>query len=87
MRRYGRFSLDYDLVMQAAPVVTRILGACAIVRAEPDMLHKRVQYHAVSYKFREIEHGEIAPAYNWYIRDDGTFDAVELPHDKCICMR
>ena len=77
-RRIGRFSLPSDSVRASTPDVTRIMGACSIFRAEHMLACDRVDYMASSFRFREIQEGEIAPEYQWYFTSDGDMWCTEV---------
>lgn len=77
-RRYGRFSIPATWVDEARPEVTRVMGMCAIFRAEHMMMCDRVEYHAACWKFRPVPVGDIAPEYSWIFSEEGV-ECVELP--------
>lgn len=78
IRRYGRFCIAADMVRNATPELTRIMGSCAIFRAEYMMVSNRVEYVAYSFRFREIEEGEIAPLYEWFFSNCGDMWCEEV---------
>lgn len=78
-RRYGRFSLPAHMVREGRWEATRIMGMCAVFRAEHMLMCDRVQYEVSCWKFRPVALGEIVPEYEWRFGDDGV-ECVELPH-------
>lgn len=77
-RRYGKFSLPAKWVRISSPEITRIMGACSIFRAEHMLISDRVEYMAHSFRFREIEEGEIAPEYQWFFTSAGDMWCEEV---------
>lgn len=77
-RRFGKFHLHAELVVAAHPAVTRIMGACSILRAEHNLMSNAVEYQAVSFKFRHIEPGEVIPEYTWTLGQDGSLECKEV---------
>jgi len=89
-RRFGRFHIATELVLTAHPAVTRIMGACSILRAEHNLMTNAVEYEAISFKFRPIDQGEIAPEYVWTMHKDGSLDCTEFtnePHTGQITLQ
>ena len=39
-----------------------------------------VEYEAISFKFRPVAQGEIAPEYTWTMHEDGSLECTELPN-------
>lgn len=68
-RRIGKFSLPAEWVKRRDPMVTRIMGMCAILRAEHKLYTDDVEYVATCWKFRELEEGCVIPTYKWTIGD------------------
>ena len=77
-RRYGKFYLSGYQVISASPEVTRVMGACSILRAEHMLYSDQVEYMAYSFRFREIEQGEICPEYVWHFSSDGDMWCKEV---------
>lgn len=69
-RQLGYFRLSIGAVKARDYTVTRILGACAVYRAETKLELGDVEYWASSRYFREVPEGERIPAYIWYMTPD-----------------
>lgn len=78
-RRLGRFSIANESIQDRPGIVSRIMGACIIVRAEMLYASNRIEYHAICYRFRPVQFGEVMPEYRWIIREDGDIEAEEVP--------
>ena len=64
MRR-GRFSLPIRSVEESTLPIRRIMGQCVIVRAEMMFMTGNIDYHATSWRFREVQEGCVIPVYEW----------------------
>lgn len=77
-RRLGKFTISDPLfTKENEPLLTRLMGACVICRATHYFLEEFVEYTAYSFRFRELEEGEIIPTYQFFITDDGDFYCIE----------
>jgi len=53
------------------------MGACIILRAECNFMHDTIEYQAYSFRFRELEEGEIIPEYTFQLTQEGDMAAME----------
>ncbi len=65
--RVGKFSLPRDMLSKEPQAVYKIMGQCMIVRAECMFCDDRIEYIAISHRFRPVTVGERAPEYYWNI--------------------
>ena len=70
-RRVGRFRLPAHLVESRHPLVTRIMGMCAILSAQYVYDYDGYEYMATCRLFREVPVGQVSPHYTWFGNDDG----------------
>lgn len=71
-RRRGRFSIDASLAREFNTGAKRVMGLCIIVRAELMFNTDRIEYHALSERFRQLAENEVIPEYVWYFTHDGN---------------
>ena len=76
-RRYGSFLIPRQLIETDEANITRVMGACIILRAEMRYATDGILYEAYSFRFRELAEGEIMPLYDWVFTDEGDMQAVE----------
>ena len=76
-RRFGVFRIPAQWVQEMRPEVTRIMGMCAVYRAEHLLMSDQVEYVVECWKFRPVPPGEIAPGYAWSFSEDGSVDCHE----------
>jgi len=78
MRR-GRFSLPIRSVEESTLPIRRIMGQCVIVRAEMMFMTGNIDYHATSWRFREVQEGCVIPVYEWiWCETEGQLTAREI---------
>jgi hypothetical protein len=75
--RYGNFSLSTELVRQQPGFVTRIMGACIILRCEHNYMTRRFEYQAISNKFEAIPDCQIPHDYVWQVSEQGDIEAIK----------
>ena len=73
--RRGVFALPARAVLEKQWFVTRVMGLCAILKAESLVLHDVIEYHAISDLFDVVERGQITPNYDISIADNGEVTA------------
>jgi len=77
-RRYGKFSVSGGMLNPLGEgYLTRVMGACIVLRAEYFYANDRIEYMAYSFKFREISEGEIIPEYQFSFAQDGEMLVIE----------
>ncbi len=76
-KRKGRFNLYDQMVGDFIPMVMAIMGECFVTRCEHRWDADVFEYCALSWQFREVHEGEMAPEYVWEKNADGTWDARE----------
>lgn len=77
-RRLGKFTIaDWLFTKESEPLLTRVMGACVICRATHYFLEEFVEYTAYSFRFRELEEGEIIPTYQFFFTHEGDFYCIE----------
>jgi hypothetical protein len=76
--RLGLFELARFLVEARAPEVTRVMGACAVLRCWYFERLAVYGYCASSRYFRVVLVGELIPCYEWLFEADGGLRAIEL---------
>jgi hypothetical protein len=75
-RRLGRFTVPADWADRYSSDLLRIMGRCAIVRAELLYVSDQIEYWARSDNFRELSPNEIVPQYVWHFKE-GALSAIE----------
>ena len=58
-------------------MVTRIMGACIILRCEFNYMSDRFEYQAISNKFELVPSGKVPPVYAWLI-SGSDIEAVKV---------
>jgi hypothetical protein len=77
-RRYGRFTIPVSWIDEYRSEALRVMGKCAILKAEMLYTIDAIEYWARSDHFREIADGEVVPEYIWTFSDDGDFGCTEV---------
>lgn len=77
-RRYGRFRIPSHMVREYSSELLRVMGRCAIYRAEMLYASDSIEYHAACDMFLELPEGEEAPEYTWFFTSEGDFWCEEL---------
>lgn len=69
--RVGRFSIARQFALEYRSEVLRVMGKCAVFRAEPDLARDVITYVAISDHFDVLPGGNSIPEYQWLFSDDG----------------
>jgi hypothetical protein len=77
-KRVGKFTLPAGDVQAYEPSVLRVMGLCAVGRAERMFEADVVEYTAVCEMFREISPGEIVPRYRWIVGPNDELRCEEV---------
>ena len=77
-RRYGRFFFSARFAHAYSTELLRVMGKCAIFRAEHLFDSDRIEYWAACDQFRNLSEGERMPLYEWHFLEDGSFQCVEV---------
>ena len=72
-RRYGRFSVPARMADEYSSELLRVMGKCAVFRAEHLYHSDSIEYWAACDHFRELSEGEMVPEYIWHFTSDGDF--------------
>lgn len=65
------------LTPEFEPMMTRLMGSCIVMRAEFNYMGNAIHYEAYSFRFRELDEGEIIPNYDFFFDAEGGMTAVE----------
>ena len=77
-RRYGRFALHTEWVREYRSELLRVMGKCAVFRAEHLLHLDQIEYMAACDHFRQLNEGEVVPEYRWIFTDEGDFWCEEI---------
>ena len=77
-RRYGRFTVPAAWAHDYRTELLRVMGKCAVFRAEHLFFRDCIEYWAACDRFRLLSEGEIVPEYRWVFTDEGDFWCEEV---------
>ncbi|MCO5157903.1 MAG: hypothetical protein M9945_14335 [Aquamicrobium sp.] len=69
-RRYGKFSIEQDVLIQAPDIVRKVMGECVILRAEFRFQMNQTDYEAWSPGFDPVPDGQEPPSYDVVYSDE-----------------
>lgn len=72
-RRVGRFTFPVEWVRQYRSEVLRVMGKCAVVRAEQRFELDAIEYTAISDHFEHVDRQFVVPNYVWCFDANGHF--------------
>lgn len=84
-RRLGRFKISTHYVLTRAPIVTRIMGLCAIYRAEHLLAEDVIEYWASCARFELLSPNVIIPEYVWIVTVEDDVHCERLPVNSLFC--
>ena len=76
MKRYGKFSICTDFIVNDPEMVKKIFSNIIIVRAECNYINKTIDYEGISDLFDEIDQGEMIPEYRIIFNKEN--DSIEV---------
>lgn len=72
-RRYGRFAVPARMADEYSSELLRVMGKCAVFRAEHLYQSDSIEYWAACDHFRSLSEVEMVPEYIWYFTSEGDF--------------